>query len=51
MMYRVVTGACQYGVSRFLEDNKVEEKDYTINEILEMTKGQYGYKTISDFFK
>jgi len=51
MMYRVITGSCQYGVNRFLEENSIEEKNYTVGEILELTHGQYGHERLKDFFK
>jgi hypothetical protein len=51
MMYRVITGSCQYGVNRFLEENKIEEKDYTVAEILSLTKGSYGHERLVEFIK
>jgi hypothetical protein len=51
MMYRVVTGSCQYGVNRFLEEKKIEEKDYTVAEILSLTKGSYGHASLVNFMR
>jgi hypothetical protein len=51
MMYRVVTGSCQYGVNRFLEENKIEEKDYTVSEIIALTDGHYGHERLVEFMK
>jgi hypothetical protein len=50
MMYRVITGACRYGVNQFIEENSIEEKNYTVGEILELTHGQYGHEKLKDFF-
>ena len=50
VMYRVITGACQQGTQGFL-DNLDEIKDeYTIREIIHLTKGHYGSETFSSFF-
>jgi hypothetical protein len=51
MMYRVITGSCQYGVNRFLEENKIEERSYTVAEILSLTKGSYGHERLVEFIK
>jgi hypothetical protein len=51
MMYRVITGACQYGVDKFIEENSIEIRDYTVGEILELTSGHYGHERLKDFFK
>ena len=51
--YRVITGACALGTRHFCEsvlgDNKKDK--YTIAEVIELTKGQYGAKTFKNFFK
>ncbi|MCX7083697.1 MAG: hypothetical protein NT008_10140 [Methylococcales bacterium] len=41
-LYRVMTGACAFGVKNFIETHKIEHKSYSIAEIIEKTKGQYG---------
>ena len=50
--YRVITGACEAGTKIFVESlgNKVQ-KHYTIAEMIEVTKGQYGNDTFRKFFK
>ena len=40
--YRVMTGACAFGVKNFIEGNRIERRDYTVREIIDITKGQYG---------
>lgn len=51
-MYRVITGACEFGVKNFVEQYKIDEKKkYTIKEIIELTEGQYGNQLLREFFK
>jgi hypothetical protein len=52
-MYRIITGACAAGTQRFVDGlSKDEIKDnYTVSEIIEMTKGQYGHETFKNFFE
>ena len=51
--YRVITGACALGTRHFCEsvlgDNKKDK--YTIAEVIELTKGQYGAETFKNFFR
>lgn len=48
--YRVITGACAAGTRYFVKSlSKVKQK-YTIREICEITKGEYGAKEFADFF-
>ena len=52
-LYRVITGACEYGVRSFvasLPKDKIK-KQYTIKEIIELTKGQYGSDSLAQFFR
>lgn len=50
-MYRVITGACKQGSEAFVNSfgEKLKER-YTIREILELTKGQYGSENFARFF-
>ena len=49
-MYRVITGACQAGTNAFVESlGKLKEK-YTIAEMIDLTRGQYGSTTFKDFW-
>ena len=50
-MYRVITGACKAGTAHFLEGLREIKAEYTINEIIEITKGQYGAGVFENFFK
>jgi hypothetical protein len=47
--YRVITGACQFGVSRFMA-----EKQYgatiSVAAVIKETRGQYGHAQFSKFF-
>ena len=50
--YRVITGACAMGTRHFCEvvlGNKKKDK-YTIAEVIELTKGQYGSECFASFF-
>ena len=50
--YRVITGACAMGTRHFCEvvlGNKKKDK-YTIAEVIELTKGQYGSESFASFF-
>ena len=44
-VYRMVTGACQYGTAKFIESKGNLKKAYTLKEIVQITKGQWGYDT------
>ena len=50
--YRVITGACSFGTRDFINNRlgKNKKEVYTINEIITLTKGEYGNKTFKDFF-
>lgn len=50
-MYRVVTGACESGTRYFVEQQNTVKDNYTIKEIIELTKGQYGNETLVKFLK
>ena len=49
-MYRVITGACEYGVKTFVDNQKTRKRKFTVQEIIELTKGQYGHDAFSEFF-
>ncbi len=49
--YRVITGACSAGTRQFCEKILTVKKDkYTVREIAELTRGQYGHEKFVDFF-
>ena len=49
--YRVVTGACGFGVKEFVEKNNIsKDGKFKIREIMELTKGLYGNDSFSKFF-
>ncbi|MDD5293736.1 MAG: hypothetical protein PHW40_05440, partial [Candidatus Izemoplasmatales bacterium] len=50
IMFRVITGACAYGTNRFIEEQKIEKRPYSVGEILELTKGQYGHEEFAKYF-
>ena len=50
-MYRCITGACEAGTRHFVENVlKTKKKKYTIKEVIEHTKGQYGSDKLQEFF-
>ena len=50
-MYMVITGACSIGTEYFVNQNKDKVKDkYTIREVIELTKGQYNFDKLVNFF-
>ena len=51
-MYRIITGACKQGTDMFISSLKPDAiKDkYTIQEIIDITNGQYGNDTFKKFF-
>jgi hypothetical protein len=50
-MYRAITGACAGGCQYFVETNNIKIKKYSIKEIIELTKNQYGNEKVKEFFK
>ena len=51
--YRVITGACRTGTRDYIEHrlpNPRKEK-YTIGEMIELTKDEYGGRTLREFFE
>jgi hypothetical protein len=50
--YRVITGACSFGVKDFVK-NKLDkvEKEYSIETIIEKTFGCYGNENFKEYFK
>jgi len=50
--YRTITGACSAGTRDFIENrlSKPYKKKYTIREMIELTKGEYGSEKLKDFF-
>lgn len=52
-LYRLVTGACEYGTNSFISEKKIDvtsDKLYTIKEIAKLTYGQYGSRTFREHF-
>ncbi len=50
-MYRVITGACEYGVKNFIKNQKNLKEKYTIEEVIELTANNYGNELFKKFFK
>lgn len=49
-MYRIITGACRQGTENFVKNLKAPKAKYTIQEIIDLTKGQYNAKKFEQFF-
>lgn len=51
-MYRIITGACRAGTEAFAESLGETIKDrYSVREMIELTKDQYGGETFRRFFE
>ena len=51
-MYRVITGACFFGVKDFVENKlKTLKGEYKVSERISITKGEYGNKKLCEYFK
>jgi len=49
--YRVITGACSFGTKDFLNNRlKNKQKQYSIKEIIELTKNEYKGEEFKEFF-
>ena len=51
VMYRIITGACKAGTERFLATLGQLKDEYTVRDIIEITRGQYGAATLQKFFE
>ena len=49
-MYRVITGACQAGTQQFLESLPELKEAYSVREMVELTRGQYGADKFAECF-
>ena len=50
-MYRIITGACRAGTDNFLSGIKDFKEEYTVREIVEITRGAYGSSVFEEFFR
>ena len=48
--YRVITGACQFGVKDFLYRKEIKNKSFTIQEMITITQNEYGNSEFTKFF-
>jgi len=49
LAYRVITGACSYGVNNFLAKNKIPE-EMKVSTAIRLTKDNYGHEKFREFF-
>lgn len=50
-MYRIITGACRQGSEQFVNSIKDLKDEYTLEEIIKITKGQYNSLSFEKFFE
>ena len=50
-MYRSITGACSSGVKYFVDNLESVKDEYSIKELIELTKGKYNNDRLVSFFK
>ena len=50
-MYRVITGACQVGTENFIKGLREVKKKYTVQELIDLTEGQYRADVFKSFFE
>jgi hypothetical protein len=48
--YRLLTGACRFGIDKFINDNNIKKKYLTIKETLKLTKNDFGHGKIKELF-
>ena len=49
-MYRVITGACKVGTENFIKGLRSVKKKYTVQELIDLTEGQYRSEVFKSFF-
>jgi hypothetical protein len=49
--YRLLTGACQLGVNKFLSEKGITGDSLTIDQVIELTKGAYGGNVFREYFE
>ena len=50
--YRLLTGACRYGTNKWLEENGFTWEDSkSIDEVIKLTKGQFGHERLVELLK
>jgi len=49
--YRLLTGACSFGVQNFMKDNNIKEDELPLDKVIEITKGYYGGSRLFELFK
>ena len=50
-MYRVITGACAFGVNQFIGGLNTVKERYTPREVIELTRDAYGGRAFRKFFE
>jgi hypothetical protein len=50
-MYRVITGACEFGTRSFVESLGEVKDQYTVSEVIKLTEGQWGHARLIEFMR
>ena len=50
-MYRVITGACAFGVNHFIGGLNTVKERYTPREVIELVQNEYGGRAFREFFE
>ena len=50
-MYRIITGACKQGTEQFVNNLREVKEEYTVREMIELTKNAYRGDVFERFFK
>ena len=48
--YRLLTGACRFGIKKFKEDNGIKKDYLTIKQMLKLTTNEYGGERMEELF-
>ena len=48
--YRLITGACSFGVSEFMKDKNITDTELPLSKVIEITDGYYGGSKIKELF-
>jgi len=48
--YRLITGACSFGVAQFMKDKNITATEMPLSKVIEITNGYYGGSKIKELF-
>ena len=50
-MYRIITGSCKQGTENFVQNLTEVKEEYSVSEMIELTKNAYRGDVFERFFK